>query len=234
MSYRTDTEILLGQQIDLIRIEKGIKEFGEDWQYFLDDLPGFIHLNQKDKILVKFINKRGIEETGFTNKEINEIGYEYQKNYLDDYTLAYSQKYLVPFIIEDDENKIFSFSQRFRKREDKNFKPIYTVTKPLRNSNLLLSYSLSTKHLENLSSKMQRLLREDYFVHKHFQEFKSLSKREVEVLTLLAKGFPNKEISESLAITTETVKQHRKKIKHKTGCRNIVELVHFAQAFDLI
>ncbi len=235
MSYRTFSEILLGQQIDLLRIEKLITKYGEDWKVFLDDLPGFIHLNKKQKILVDFVNKTAMNEIGFSNTELNELGYDYQLNHLDPYyTLHYTSKKLIPFIEKDIENRLFSFSQGFRKREEKQFNLIYTVSKPLRNSDCLISYSLPFYNIEVASSKVQKLLAEYKFVHKNFLKFQQLTDREMDILKLIVLGKTNIDISEQLLITTDTVKQHRKMIKRKTECRSIVELIKFAQAFDLI
>jgi DNA-binding CsgD family transcriptional regulator len=234
MSYRTDLEIFLGQQIDLLRIEKAILEHGKDWKDFLNDIPGFIHMNLKKDISVAFMNKTGTNETGFTNIELNELGYSYQEQHLDPYSLHITPKKLVPFIKRDDENKIFSFAQSFRRREGKKYNLIYTVTKPLRGGNSLLTYSLSMKEMGIMSKKVSRLLRENEFLHNNFLCYQSLTPKEIEVLILLSSGNTNKEISEQLFISIDTVKQHRKIIKRKTECRNIVELVRFAQAFDLI
>ncbi len=234
MSYRTDFEILIGQKIDLLRIEKGIKEHGNDWQDFLDDIPGFVHLNKKSGILVHYINETGIKETGFTNVELNEMGYKYQENHLDPYTMHVTIKSLVPFIERDNENEIFTFSQGHRKREEKDFDHIYTASKPLRGTDNLISYSLQIDKLDELSRKVGRVLGEYKFIHRYFLHYQSLTPREIEILTFIAYGDTNQRISDKLFISKATVKQHRKNIKKKTECRNIVELVKFAQAFDLI
>ena len=234
MNYRTDAEILVGQKIDLLRIEKGIKEHGDDWQDFLDDVPGFVHLNKKSGILVHYINKTGIKETGFTNVELNEMGYKYQENHLDPYTMHVTVKSLVPFIERDNENEIFTFSQGHRKREEDFFENIYTATKPLRGTDNLISYSLQLHQLDELSKKVGKVLREYKFIHRYFLHYQSLTPREIEVLILIASGDTNKRVSEKLFISKATVKQHRKHIKKKTECKTITELVKFAQAFDLI
>lgn len=85
-----------------------------------------------------------------------------------------------------------------------------------------------------IANKVERIVNEEIFVQEHSCEFSSLSERELEVLTLIAKGYTNKGISDLLYISMETVKQHRKHIKKKIGVKNVVEIVKYAQAFDLI
>jgi DNA-binding NarL/FixJ family response regulator len=64
------------------------------------------------------------------------------------------------------------------------------------------------------------------------QEF--LSKREIEILKLIAEGFGNKEISEKLFISIRTVESHKNHIMQKLGFRSVVEMVRYAIKMGLI
>ncbi|MCP4111076.1 MAG: response regulator transcription factor [Desulfobacteraceae bacterium] len=55
-----------------------------------------------------------------------------------------------------------------------------------------------------------------------------LTKREQEVVYLLARGLSLKEISQKLSISMNTVKSHRTNIMRKTGTKNTVELIRYA------
>lgn len=52
----------------------------------------------------------------------------------------------------------------------------------------------------------------------------SFSKREIEIVSLIAAGCQTKEIAGKLGIARDTVKAHRKKILAKSGCKNMAEL----------
>ncbi|MFD1927432.1 response regulator [Sporosarcina siberiensis] len=58
--------------------------------------------------------------------------------------------------------------------------------------------------------------------------FKILTKREIEVLPLAAKGYGNKEIAEKLFISVKTVEAHKAKIMEKLKLKNRPELVEYA------
>lgn len=58
--------------------------------------------------------------------------------------------------------------------------------------------------------------------------FNLLTDREREVLTLIAKGFSNKEIGEQLFISVKTVETHRGNLMGKLKMRTRPELVNFA------
>jgi len=62
----------------------------------------------------------------------------------------------------------------------------------------------------------------------------SLTKREREVLILIAKGFSNKEIGCHLNIGTRTVETHRENLMAKLNIRNVAGLTKFAFANGLL
>jgi len=54
------------------------------------------------------------------------------------------------------------------------------------------------------------------------------TKRELEILTLAAQGFKNKEIGKQTFISTHTVKAHMKSIMQKLGVTNRTEAAYIA------
>lgn len=61
-----------------------------------------------------------------------------------------------------------------------------------------------------------------------------LTDREREVLTLIAQEYTNKKIAEELFISERTVETHRKNIFRKTQTHNLVGLIKYAYANNLI
>ncbi|MEM7209678.1 MAG: response regulator transcription factor [Pseudomonadota bacterium] len=66
------------------------------------------------------------------------------------------------------------------------------------------------------------------------QSKKSLSEREIEVLTLLAQGLTNKQIAKQLALSPRTVETHRANVKQKLGAASFAEMLRFAVEQGLI
>lgn len=66
------------------------------------------------------------------------------------------------------------------------------------------------------------------------QEQKLLTDREREILKLIAKEYTNRQMAEELFISERTVETHRKNIFRKTGTNNLVGLIKFAYANNLI
>jgi DNA-binding CsgD family transcriptional regulator len=60
------------------------------------------------------------------------------------------------------------------------------------------------------------------------QSTHELSRREIDVLQLVSKGFTNKEVADRLSISIHTVISHRKNISEKTGIRSASGLTMYA------
>lgn len=61
--------------------------------------------------------------------------------------------------------------------------------------------------------------------HKQAEPTKLFSKRELEIIKLIADGKDSKEIAERLFVSILTIKTHRQNILDKSGCHNVVALV---------
>lgn len=74
----------------------------------------------------------------------------------------------------------------------------------------------------------------DLPVHKESDLSIDFSKREIEVLSLIAEGFTNQEIADQLFTSKRTVEGHRQSLIDKTGMRNTAALVKFALVNGII
>lgn len=79
------------------------------------------------------------------------------------------------------------------------------------------------------------------FVNNSFQDtqasndpFKILSKREIEILPLIAKGYGNKDIAQKLFVSVKTVEAHKTHIMQKLDLKTKLELVEYAMKKKLV
>ncbi len=80
---------------------------------------------------------------------------------------------------------------------------------------------------KNISAKMEVYI--DKFVKKY-----NLTKRELEILRLIAQALSNKEIAKELYISDQTVSVHRKNIMRKLGVSNTASLIKLSYDNSLI
>ncbi len=65
-------------------------------------------------------------------------------------------------------------------------------------------------------------------------EFAALTRREIEVLRLVAQGYTNRQIAKTLTLSVRTVDTHRANLMNKLGLNNREELVRYAIQHKLL
>jgi len=86
----------------------------------------------------------------------------------------------------------------------------------------------------SFNHKLKRIRKEEDFRKVHQNKFELLTKREVEIVFLLAQDLNNPQIADELCISRHTVEQHRKNINRKLGISSYVQLFQYALAFNLV
>jgi len=85
-----------------------------------------------------------------------------------------------------------------------------------------------------LEQKVFRISRELDFINCNKDLFQSLTKREKQILKLLSQGLNNPQIGETLFISRRTVEEHRKNLNKKLNIKNHIQILRFANAFEIL
>jgi FixJ family two-component response regulator len=100
------------------------------------------------------------------------------------------------------------------------------LTKPIRNQDLIDAVTTAIRMDQNRRRKIAQIaqLRERYAL---------LTRRERQVMALVAFGFMNKQVASELSISEVTVKMHRGSVKRKLGAKSAAMLTRMAVALDI-
>ncbi|MFN4027754.1 MAG: response regulator transcription factor [Flavobacterium sp.] len=100
---------------------------------------------------------------------------------------------------------------------------------------LWLSSKITKPKVETIVLEKKILVPETDFVFNQteFQE-RNISKRELEVLTLMAKGMSNQEIAETLFVSLNTVKTHTTKLFEKLEVKRRTQAIETAKKLQLL
>lgn len=100
------------------------------------------------------------------------------------------------------------------------------LTKPVNQADLLaaLQQALAHGHEARENASQLSALR---------QRFGTLTPRELEVLSHVITGKPNKQIAADLGVSEQTVKVHRMRVTEKTNCFSVAELVRAADRLKI-
>ena len=218
-----------------LKIQQKIAEIAQ----VTSELPGVIIIHNIHDLSVVYMSSNGTKWLGVSLEEIVNMGPDYHKAF---FNTEESQEY-VPQIIDllerNNNTESLSLFQQVKVKGPQHWtwyastmkillwddtgKPLLTIT---------IAIPIDPKH--HLTAKVGRLLEENNFLRKNFHKFSQLSKREKQILKLLALGKSAAEIAGELFIATATAETHRRNIRHKLNITSNFEILQYARAFDLI
>jgi DNA-binding CsgD family transcriptional regulator len=218
------------------KIEQGVAEIAT----IAERMPGVTIIHDMRDGSVIWMSKRGLLELGITEEEVKALSAE--EYYTSFFNYEDSKDY-VPRIFEliernNDEESVTYFQQvKFKEDGDWHWHMSSTriFMRDMEGKPLLIitvSFPIDPKH--HLSIKAGRLLEENNFLRRNHKLYTTLSKREREVLRLLAMGKSASDTALDLFLSLHTVETHRKNIKQKLNTNSYFELCQYARVFDLI
>jgi DNA-binding CsgD family transcriptional regulator len=221
------------------RISKSVREKIKEIDAISHLIPSVIIVHDVPDFNVLYISKTGLK---LLNQKWSEIkgmsGQEYFKRYFNEEEAKdYAPKVLT--MLQKNTEEIASFFQQVRTSSVREWDWYMSMTKIfVRDHNnqpiACITTSMQIDPSHYFTSKAVRLLEENDFLKKHYDDFAKLSAREKNVLKLLALGKSAIEIGTALSISSKTVETHRKKVKQKLRAKNSYDLSQYARAFDLI
>jgi DNA-binding CsgD family transcriptional regulator len=231
MKLHSEKEILSQNTIDLeycsLLERNGIVTLDE----LSDLIPGYIHLNNRETLGLDYVSPKGLEKFEKTIKEVQMEGRDFIDNISDKKSQYIFSTSLINYSLCENQSLPFSFIQRLRYTAKSDFLLFYTTSKHYHDNEHLISYTQPLQILRN-DSFLKEIVEDSYcFFNKHFFQFNLLTKREKEILYLIANSDSNRTISEKLSISFQTVKTHRKNICKKLETSKLIDFVKYAQVF---
>jgi len=204
-----------------------------------DDIPGVIIVHNLMDDSIVYLSKRGRDILKVTLEEVRLPHFDYHKRFFNPEDFPDYAPKILGMVQRNADDEIVTFFQQVRPSKNAPWKWYSTSIKILLRDNdrkpvLAISVALPIDEEHYFTPKIERLLQENKFLRDNQTLFLSLSKREIEVLRLLASGYNSQEIAEKLHIAEATAKTHRKNIRSKLNAESNFELMQFAQAFNLI
>ncbi|HTE22942.1 response regulator transcription factor [Flavitalea sp.] len=96
---------------------------------------------------------------------------------------------------------------------------------------VVFTYDLDS--LGDIKPRLYNALESQIYFQENFNNVSSLTRKEREIVGLLASGLNSREIAQKIYISVHTVNTHRKRIIEKLGIKDHVGLLKYAEAFGL-
>jgi DNA-binding CsgD family transcriptional regulator len=204
-----------------------------------DKLPVVVIVLEMNPMVVKYMSPNGLDILGFSLEKIQEMGGAYYDAFFNPEDLADYKPKIIELINSADDKKFVSYFEQVRSSPNHDWKWYLSSAKVfMRNENGQPTHILATASpidpLHHVTSKVNRLLEENNFLRRNQKIFALLTKREKEILKLMALGDSSVEIACKLYISEQTATTHRRNIRAKLKAENNYDIMKFAQAFDLV
>lgn len=209
-----------------------------DLKKVADEIPAVVIVHDIEKEIISYLSQRGLDILQIPGEElIGRSAAEYYQKYFNPDDIKDYQPKIYELMRGKDPNVWVTFFQQVRPSPKHEFKWYLTNTKIFHlNANgeptHIISFACPLDPESHLTTKVNRLLEENEFLRKYHSVFATLTKREKEVLTAMARGEETVQIAKGLGISEMTVSTHRKNIRAKLGVNTNYEIMKFAQAFD--
>jgi DNA-binding CsgD family transcriptional regulator len=228
----------------LFSLENGIAKGVYSLEDIGDLMPGAIMVHQMNDLVntqeITYMNEWGCEKLGHSMDEINSMGEEYYKEFFLPEQSAIFISEMIDYYKRKDYSEQYNFFHQVRIGSQLEFQWYYAMCKFLRrsedadDSTSLIMVASPVAGIGSMINIGNKILDQNVFVAKNYKKFVSLTKREKEIIILLAEGKSSPEISDLLFISKHTVNKHRMNIVNKLEVSSFAELLKFAIAFELV
>lgn len=188
---------------------------------------------------VEYMSRRGLALLQISLPALQALGADYYQQFFNPVDAHDYMPRIYELLKSADPTGVASFFQQVRTTENPEYTWYFSTTRVLlRDAEhgplLLITTASPIDTLHHVTHKVSRLLEENNFLRQHAPLFASLTRREREVLRLLALGHTAPQIGTELFLSTQTVETHRRNLRQKLQAESQFELGQYARAFDLI
>jgi len=203
--------------------------------------PSVIIVHQlAPSLTVIYMSKRGLDFLKITQEELTAMGPDYHPRF---FNMEFAESYaprIIGLIERNNNDEVVSFVQQVRASEKEEWTWYLSCTKIFMrddegNPLMVITNSIPLDaQLYIDSAKAQRLMDENNFLRNNQHLFNSLTKREKEILRMMAMGTSSAKMAKLIHISEKTANTHRRNIKKKLNVESNYDIIRFAHAFDLI
>ena len=203
-------------------------------------LPGVVIIHNVCTKRVVYMSKMGERQLGISSHELEQLDLEEYNNRF--FNIEEAKEYapkIFELIERNNDDEAISFFQQVRFFDKDSWRWHLSTTKIFMRDDegkplLVITLSIAFDPHHSLTGKVQRLLDENNLLRNSQNIFTSLTKREKEILKLIAIGKNSTEVAATLYISEKTAETHRRNVRVKLNAHSNYDIIRFAQAFNLI
>lgn len=196
----------------------------------LSNIPAIVFIYDAIKKEYVWDNGKIADILGFKQSDLQDMPKDVRKHFIhpDDHKILDDRMEF----FRNKENKTWSGVYRLRHKEGEwlwvySKQTVYETDKdgnPVRFLGVTANLMESFRTRESFYQMVNERVRE-----RNQDKLKALTRREMQIITQIARGHTYQQIASELNIQPDTVNKHRKNIQHKLDLHNIAEIAYFAK-----
>src|SRR5688572_23402027 len=203
------------------------------------DIPGAIIIHNLKDSTVVYMNTWGLQHLAVTLEQLRKMGTEYYNYFFNPEDAKDYVPKILGLLERNNDDEFVCFFQQVRKSPEHEWVWYLSSTRiffrdALGSPLLTLTMALPVDAEHHIANKAQKMIEENNFLRSNTHIFNELTRREKEILKLMAMGLSSSQMAKKLHISGMTAATHRRNIKNKLKAQNNYDITKFAQAFDLI
>lgn len=230
MNLHTEKEHIIQSQHFAYKLRELYKKDRCLFNQVNDYIPFSIHVNKKDSFDIVYANNQLLNR-GKEMEQLAEIGGSYLPKISCPILFKEAVEKARNFTQINDNSAVCSHLQSIKVRGEMT---LFYSNKLILNNNLFFNVSSFTSEMGKFGKLFSTIFKSIYKNQTSWLQFQSLTKREKEILKLLANGKSNKEVGNLLFISAHSVHTHRRNIYKKLDINKTSELVRFSIALDIL
>ena len=204
-----------------------------------DYLPGNVLVTDLNSLSTTYMNKSGCNILNHSVDELAELGPEYfQRFFVPDEMNVFVSRYLT---MKETQHapEIYNFAHRVKTTKTDHYNWYFASAKLMFNPGQKLADKMlvivnEVNSAGYMARKINSMLDETEAIKKQFKKFCLLTKKEKEVISLIASGHTGTEAADILGVSKFTIHTHRRNIASKLEFKSFSALYRFAETFGLI
>ena len=139
---------------------------------------------------------------------------------------------LLAYARNKDHSNCFSFLQYINPKGKDQFEWFFSTSQYIKRFDKFVTIDIPLSSMGATMAKALELIAKTHYLYSNHRKLALLTKREKEILGLIALGLGNRELADKLFISRRTVEQHRKNIRKKLEVGSMAELYRYAWCCD--
>ncbi len=225
----TDSEVISGNSMKIYQLAKLLQTQPEIFYQIAEYLPFVVFQSERESLNWQWGNNFGLEYFEVNQGEAPDLSTLAKKANTE--ILEHNITKIKHFEKQNDKNAMCSYYQLF---EFENKNQWVSSSKIITCDNNFFSISYFLEDFAGFGTYIHEVLDTTFSDINAWKRFQALSKKEKEILQLIAQGKSAKEIAKTTYISEHTVRTHRKNIYRKIDVKNLYGLIKFAESFKLL